>query len=747
MRVPDPPEPKDSRRVTAAWAAAAAVTVVAAGLIPLLHEPRYYFHGDTQSAYFGWWYELGGQVLSGNWPMLDLQSWRAGNFISEGQWGLFSPLTILIGVASTLATDVVVFTTVVKIGILVVTAVGTFLLTRSYGVHPAAAFVAGVAVPLGGETQYLEWPSWVNGQFVIALLPWAWWGLRRIMISNKNPWPALLAGYLVVTVGYVYGTVYLAVVIVGCLAEALLMRNRGAAIRVFVVGLCVGLVAVTVYLPGVLTSPVTIRDSWEVLSDGRLQADVAGLMASMLPTGLSPAAGGLPVHYIAWFLPFLAWVDQSRVRRELRSLSGVVVVLAIMGAWAVGPNQLGPIRWPVRVMPVVALAVVVLSVVLFARTVRFPPSARRLTVSLLLVLAPTYLVVSRYWETKRMQFMTMVLVMVAVAVVWALFRLWARMGTIRPLGGAGTVAITIAVGCLGVIAAQHHYYPQPPSLDRNMPSQFSDYTTQLQQAEGDVMLLGDPQDAAVRNPSVTEELLIASSWFLNPHQVQSTYTTIGFRAYTEHFCVKFNGSTCAKALTRLFRKESVTGQKRIDLLSVSTLVFFRKDFSQRRLRNPPEGWHVADNSKWSLTWVRDEPLPTAGKVVWTSPGTEVTDLASVDRRAEFRVDDVPPGGGTVVLSRLAWPGYAVEGGSLPEPVDDYLLTVQVPEESVGRSVLVRYSPPGWTLEIACWILGVGLALVWSVAHLWSRRRRRFNEVSRTESHRRAARADTSRSRS
>ncbi len=68
-----------------------ATLVLAAG-IPVLLNHRYFYAGDIQVAYLGWWYELGHQLQHGNWPLLDLQSWAAGNAIAEGQWGLFSPL-------------------------------------------------------------------------------------------------------------------------------------------------------------------------------------------------------------------------------------------------------------------------------------------------------------------------------------------------------------------------------------------------------------------------------------------------------------------------------------------------------------------------------------------------------------------------------------------------------------------------------------------------------------------------------
>jgi len=115
-----------------------------------------------------------------------------------------------------------------------------------------------------------------------------------------------------------------------------------------------------------------------------------------------------------------------------------------------------------------------------------------------------------------------------------------------------------------------------------------------------------------------------------------------------------------------------------------------------------------------VMWVRRHPVPGAGHVVWGSPGTVVTPVSGDDRTVRFRVDRLPASGGRVVLDALAWPGYAVDTGSLGAPVDGYLLSVDLPPGSTGRVVTVRFSPPGWLLELACWLLAVVAGAAWSL---------------------------------
>ena len=691
------------------WLLAVVPSVALPVLLLLLQDSRYLFYGDTQAAYLGWQYHLGDQLLAGHWPLLDPQAWQAGNLVAEGQAGLFSPLVMAVGLLATVCENVLVFTALTKLVLVCAGALGVYVLARSYQASAPFAYAAAVAAPLGGMTQYLDLPSWVAQLMIWALLPWAWWAIRRSMVLRTNPLGALALGYLLVTVGYVYGTILLIFVLSACLVECWVARDRRAAVRVVGIGAVCGLVAVTVYLPGVLTAPVTIRGSSFAIG-GKFAAGPSQLITAVLSTAATRSGTDhlLPYGYAVWFLPLLLWLDVDRLRREWRQVAGLGFVTLATLVVVFGPARLGPLRWPMRLQPFLVQALVVLLAVALTRYLVRRPSRRRLTWSLLWVAVAGATAVLRHPGTWVSVAVGALVVTAGVAALWVVVR-----GPRTPRTGAVTGAVLVVVS-LASMLVQHVYFPEPPSPERNLPTRAADYRSQLATARGDVMVVGNVDAVVLSDPSAVVDLLDGSAWYLNPHPVQNTYTTIGHTAFRTRYPYEYDGSTHAQVLGTLFTREPTTGRLRVDLLGVSTLLLVRSEVEASTLEEPPAGWRVTASTEHTVTWVRRQPVPGAGHPVWTSAGTSVSRVSTDARATRFVVDDVPSGGGRVVLSALAWPGYGTDTGSLGAPVDGYLLSVDVPADAAGRTVTVKFSPPGWPVEVAAWWVAVLAGLVWCV---------------------------------
>jgi hypothetical protein len=129
-------------------------------------------------------------------------------------------------------------------------------------------------------------------------------------------------------------------------------------------------------------------------------------------------------------------------------------------------------------------------------------------------------------------------------------------------------------------------------------------------------------------------------------------------------------------------------------------------------------------------WTRDTPLGSVGAPVYVSSGTEIEQVSNSNTQVTFTVNQVPPGGGSVTLGRIAWPGYTATGAALGDPLRGYLLTVNVTPDMAGKPVTVTFRPPGWNVEIASLASALLLGAAWSLIHAFrGRRRERRDEPS------------------
>lgn len=733
-------EPGREPPVTVAlWWLATLVAAFLAALVPLYFAPRFYFAGDTQSGAFGAWYKLGDELLAGRWPLMDPSHWSAGNYVVEGQYGLWNPVIWLIGVTAVGAGNAVVFSSVVKIAALVLGAGGGFLLIRTFGTRASTAALGGLAFTLTGFTVYMDAASWVTGLFVWSLWSYAWWGLRRSVLEGRNPLPAFVAGYLLVTVGYVHGTLLLAVTIAACIVEAMAARRWRSAIVATLMGLTTGLVAVTVHLPSLLSMGVTNRKS-SIRPATSLAADGGDLLTAALATGAREIAvfgsypTPMPLTYIAWFLPLLLFVQWSSVRRRRAEFVGLAVIAAVALAFILAPI-VGPFRFPLRVMPYLASTVVIVAVVALDRGLVRRPGAARLAWAVAVSVVPAYLSWALAPGRWRVPLVSALLVAILVAMVW-----W-WLGQDRGKGwrsfAYGRFVAACMVASVGFAVVQHHYVPRSDLREFRLPGDTDYYAGLLPDAVGDVMVIGQELPSAGRRSGASDEqrwdgFALANAWYVTGKPVAHTYTPVGFKAYGRRFCINFQGRTCDKALKSLFNRPEGMPVPRADLMSVSTVLIDKRGISADLRSEVPDGWEVASEDDRKLVWRRTDPLPPAGGPTYTSPGLELTDIRYDDRKATFTVDAVPSQGGDVVLSRLPWPGYSVTNAAFADPVSDYLLTVSVPPSSQGKTVTVAYQPPMWGLSKVSLAVSLVITVIASLLHALLVLRRRRGRVTSEE---------------
>ncbi|KRB36262.1 hypothetical protein ASD93_09195 [Microbacterium sp. Root180] len=706
--------------MAAVWVA---VTVTLTGVFAVSRvfvTPRFYFADDSEVGAFGQWWQLGDRLLSGSFPVLDPHAWQAGNYFAEGQWGLLNPLTWLIAITARWAENPVVHTTIVKIAFLMLMAGGVYLLSRSFTASAPWAAVAGVLVPLGGFTVYMDAPSWATGLFNAAVLPWVWWGLRRSVEALRSPIPYLLASFALVTFGYVFGVLILVIILVESLVRAIIGRDRGRIVRTLLASAWGALLTIVVYLPGVLTAPVTARAGLGISNARFLNADLSDLMSAAAPTATASVGAwwgpetAAPLVYVAWLLPLLPLL-LPMPRSVVRRCIPLFVLLALMIVLVIGPSQVGPLRWPVRFMPYVCLAACVLVAVMATHAFPALVTGRRVGWSFALLLVTTGITFAN--TPPQWRSLAVVLVVQALAIVGIAFvALSPRApGDARRTGL--TAAAAVAVSGL-LVVPQMLVFPYTPLPKFGVPDSVERMEAVLAEASGDAIVVGDIYAYGGVDASFDERLM-GNLWYLSPTPVSSLYTVLPYSTFSRDLCMDLRGSTCADSLATLWSTDDTTGLPVADLMGVSTILAMKATFPEQPM--PPEGWRLVADGDYTWLFERAQEVAGAGGVAWTGSGTEVTVLDTSGTTVTFRVDSVG-NDSRVVLGRLDYPGYAISGADHASPTRGWLLTVDTSEAQPGDIVTVAFRPPGFPVMVAALALGAAAAIGWVILQRRARRR-------------------------
>ena len=724
-------------------------SVLMLSVIPLIFYSRFYFQDDTENGAYGVWYHLGESLFQGSVPVLNPSVWSSGNYIAEGQWGTWNPLVMLFGVLAYLSPNAVVLTTALKIGMLIVAGVGTFILARSYSVSPEWAFIAGIAVPLNGFTMYFDAPSWVTGALVWAIFPFFWAELRKLMAGKRNPFWAFITGYLIVTVGYVAGTVAIGFILLAVGIETLIRKAWWPAVRIAVTGISIGLVAVVVFLPGVLTAAVTTRGTTGIWNDDYMSIDFTSLLMAPIATAFpqllswwwSGTAATTPAAYIAWFLPAIAFVGWSAFKKLSPELRDLIFFLAASAAFVLLPTTIGPLRYPARFMPYVALAAVLLVVVALARSRQPSISRPSLYFALGLVVLGAYL----GWSQAPWRFFTLTVCAVLVAgglvAMWWLLnhpdakdRKWNKFG----LPAISLLAIGVLMATTATTVLQHRTAATSGLSIANQPEDVSTYKGVLEGVRNDVIVVGDPLDYP-QDKSTWEQTLMANAWYLSDASVVNRYQLVGYSKLNELLCLRYLGGTCPELAEKLFDRRAETGLLLADELQVDHVQILKDSFNRPQVAMAsnnyvsrdedveippvPDGWHVAAETEGTILWSRDVPLGPAGGVTWSQPGTRLSEVSQDDTKIVLKVDEVPAAGGRAALSRLPWPGYGVDGAQFTQrPIGGYLLGLDIPADAEGKLITISFEPPGWRVGIALWAMAIAGMLIWSIVTIVRSRR-------------------------
>ncbi|MCP2296066.1 hypothetical protein APR11_002494 [Nocardia amikacinitolerans] len=717
----------EPRRVGLKWGAITSLGVIAGYLAVLLADPRHYYTDDTEAQYAPMWVALGNQLREGRLPILIPHEWMAGNYTLE-EAGLLNPAHLLVFLIAPSMDDLALYATLVKLVFSIIAGLGVFRICLAYGARAPWAAVAGVAFPLSGWFLFFDEASWFTPHVATAWMVHAWASGVNYARGRSGPIPVFVFLYLTLTVQYAFPAVESALVIVAVTAGEIVHQQRWApAVRLMLASGCAALTAAIANFSGILSSQVTWRGSAQIHNDPFLTVPWSESLNASLPS-TTPAFTAwwghvqpLPMVYIAWFLiPALAFVDWRAARRSAREFSGIAFFAVAVLMWTAGPGAIGPLRWPARVLPMVAIALLVLVCVLLSRYGTFAASRRRMVAAGVLI---GLLFVRSFSAAPLLALRHLIAAVVVAALGYAV--VWLA----RHRGIVAACALTM-VAMFPIAFTQVAIAPLTP-LSYNFPEKRSEMRAAFPDFDGLTLQLADraiiaPEDRGLAG--AYGSLAIGNYAKALELDYVNAYTPIGHTGIAGLLCMAWDGSTCPDAFRRAFAAEPSTGVPVVDLMKVDRVVLHRAQYPDARDHPAPPGWQWVDyRGHERFIWVLERqggPASTRDGAIAHTSGVTATSTGSYDD-ITTRAKVSSATGGRVVFSRLTWPGHRVtlNGRELPTfDIARSFLAVDIPPGTRNAELVVDWRPPGWQIGIGTAIAGLAGLGVLQWAYLRARRR-------------------------
>ncbi len=718
---------RESSKRIRIWGAVAALGVIAGYAVVLLADARHFYTDDTEAQYAPMWVALGEQLRAGRFPALLPWEWMAGNYTLE-EAGLYNPPQLLVYLLAPSMDNLAVYATVVKLIFSIIAALGVFRICLAYGARAPWAAVAGVAFPLSGWFLFFDEASWFTSHTGTAWMLHAWASAVLYARGRRGPIPLLIFLYLALTIQYAFPAVESALMIVAVLAgEYIYQRQWRPVLRLALASGFAVLTALLANLNGFLSSQVTWRGNARIHNDPFLTVPWSESLNASLPS-TTPAFTAwwghvqpLPMVYIAWFLiPALAFIDWRAALHSARELAGPGLFAVAVLMWTAGPGAIGPLRWPARVLPMLAIVLLVLVCVLLSRHGVFASSRRR-------NLAAGSLI--------GLLFIRSVSAAPDIAVRHVL--------AVAAVAGLGCAALWlarnrgVAVACGLIIAAmfpiaytQVRSAPSTP-LSYNFPERRSEMTAAFPDFPGVTLQLADravltPEDRDIS--AAYGSLAIGNYGKALGLKYVNAYTPVGHAAFAGLLCMAWDGSTCPDAFRKAFAVESSTGRTIVDLMRVDRVVLHRAQYPDAGERPAPEGWEWASYPGHErYIWVLERTggiVSADNNLIAHTAQVLATPVATDGTDAVTRVTS--GAGGRLVFARLAWPGYRItlDGREIPHTtVAGTFLAVDIPAGTRDAELELTWTQPGLYAGLgtaAAGLTGIGL-LHWAYRRSQSRR--------------------------
>ena len=703
-----------------------AIIIAAVGAISTfvkLAWPRFTYWGDNAESFFPLWHIYGTSIREGNPLFFNPDAWAAASVAGEAAYGIFNPVTALNAVFISFFDDLSLASFLVMSEFLALLAVAVYFLARSYGADRAASIVVAIIMPFCGFTMFYEAGNWASGLMSITWVVFFWAAARDFAIGRRGPLFSFIAGGLAATVGNPYAVLGVVIVLFGLAIEIANRRQWRHLVGLVVMGACVGLVVLFVYMPFLSVLPQTDRPLGSMFANSNYLTPSLGDLAGVSSPSYFPRFNAwyarwdaVPSTYLSWIiLPLLPWLRWRSIRRWY-GLTSLVACTVVFMLFALGPDTVWLFRWPIRLLEYSFVGLLVFFALLLSEGLAKDHRRRRLVTSLIAIAVVFFVPWASKPELWKWHLlMTAITVVGVIAALW----LWQRAGL-----SAAAWVVVLGTALVAPLQAQLFAWDRQSvtaAVDQQVPTHLQTIRDQSRDFEGTVLQVAAIHTLAGTPAVATGMLAFGHTAAAAGIETVGRYTGINFAPFAYSIGIDYRGSIGAPGeLERFFSSVGPNYDvPLIQAMGVDTLVVSPTVSDFDRLGELTQGWEVIEEGE--LRTVLLSPWRRSGIEITPSHGLLIAGAASKGADVSF---DVTSGDGTVLINRLAWLGYeaTADGRSLNISTGpNGLLQVQIPPGTTH--VELTYTIPGMGLGALFLLGGVLVAVFHQGVWLLTRRRK------------------------
>ncbi|MBK8462577.1 MAG: hypothetical protein IPL36_05990 [Nigerium sp.] len=429
----------------------------------------------------------------------------------------------------------------------------------------------------------------------------------------------------------------------------------------------------------------------------------------------------MPATYVAWFLlPLAPWLAWGMLRRRGAEFAAVYVIGGLFALLVLGPSELWLFRWPLRLVQYVHLALGVLVAVLVTQGIAVRAGRFKAAWSCGIVTIGGWLAFAGRPDLMGRHLVGTLMVIGLVGVVIAVARRWSPLVPAAMVAGTGVVlALQLAW-----VPSNHDVmiWRAPTRIEVFEEYAASHPAGVVQIAHADLIPV-DQRNAAA------SELLFGSQPAIAGVESTTSYTGIGFNAFSRTLCLTFSGNSCPAAFPVVWQPAgtAVRTPMLLDAVKARTLVVQHALVPEAAEFTPPQGWRRTRVGDHATVFERTAPLPWPSSRLAAISGDVGVVTADGTASHESVVVRTGTGGGAVQFARLAWPGYRAGLDGRPVEVRENaqgLIEVALPPGVTDGELTLDFSPPGYAIGVPLLLAGVVTAVAMGVMEAAQRRRGR-----------------------